>query len=142
MKKIFVSLIIVLFSLCINIQICFAGAENPNPDIPDRPVGDGTLKSIISGAEDFAREGASQEGVEEKLDELQPFSLTVTSIFITIGTILAVIYISIMGIKFMMGSVEEKAEIKENLIPFIIGCAVVFGAYIIWSIMVNIGRSL
>ena len=30
----------------------------------------------------------------------------------------------ILGIQFMMGSVEEKAKIKDSLIPFVIGCIV------------------
>ena len=46
-----------------------------------------------------------------------------------------------MGIKFMIGSVEEKAEIKAALVPFVIGCIVVFGAFGIWKIVVTIGNN-
>ena len=42
----------------------------------------------------------------------------------------------------MIGSAEEKAQIKDALIPFIIGCIIVFGAFGIWKIFVNIGNSL
>ena len=41
-----------------------------------------------------------------------------------------------------MGSIEEKAEIKTMLIPYIIGCVVVFGAFTIWKIVVDILQSM
>lgn len=42
----------------------------------------------------------------------------------------------------MLGSIEEKANIKESLIPFVIGCIVVFGAFGIWRIFVSLGQKL
>ena len=41
----------------------------------------------------------------------------------------------------MLGSVEEKADIKAAMVPFIIGCVVVFGAFGIWKIVVTIGNN-
>lgn len=38
-----------------------------------------------------------------------------------IGIFLGVIVICIIGIKYMLGSVEEKAQYKETMIPFIVG---------------------
>lgn len=64
------------------------------------------------------------------------------NILLIIGMAVAVVIASILGIKFMIGSMEEKAQIKESLIPFIIGCIVVFGAFGIWKIFINIGSSL
>ncbi len=32
-----------------------------------------------------------------------------------------------------MGSVEAKAQIKEKLIPYVVGCAIMFGAFGIWK---------
>ena len=55
-----------------------------------------------------------------------------------IGIIIAVIVGTILGIKFMIGSVEEKADIKKLLIPYIVGCIVVFGAFGIWKLVVTI----
>ena len=48
----------------------------------------------------------------------------------------------ILGIKFMIGSAEEKAQIKDALIPFVIGCIVIFGAFGIWKIFVTMGKNL
>lgn len=38
-----------------------------------------------------------------------------------IGVIVAVAVISVIGIKYMIGSVSEKAAFKENLVPYIAG---------------------
>lgn len=140
--KILFSTIAIIFIIFVHLPMCFAYEENPNPEIPSKPTGDSSLGDILSSAEGFVSEGAAQEGVQEKTDETHPFSITLTNILITIGTVLAVIYASVLGIKFMIGAAEEKAEVKESLIPFVIGCAIVYGGFAIWSIMVNIGRSL
>lgn len=46
----------------------------------------------------------------------------------TVGTIAAVITLIILGIKYMMGSAEEKAEYKKTLTPYIIGAVLVLAA--------------
>ena len=38
------------------------------------------------------------------------------------GIILGAIVLTIIGIKYMLGSVEEKAEYKQTMMPFIVGC--------------------
>lgn len=49
---------------------------------------------------------------------------------------------TIIGIQFMVASAEDKAKVKEALIPYVIGCAVIFGAFTIWSIAVNLGQNI
>ena len=44
------------------------------------------------------------------------------------GAIAGVIIIAIFGIKYMMGSLEEKAEYKKTMIPFIVGAVVLIAA--------------
>lgn len=46
----------------------------------------------------------------------------------TVGSIAAVIVLVVLGIKYMMGSAEEKAEYKKTLIPYIIGAVLIFAA--------------
>ena len=43
-----------------------------------------------------------------------------------IGSILSVVVLIGLGIKFMIGSAEEKAEYKESFKPYIIGAVMVF----------------
>ena len=43
-----------------------------------------------------------------------------------------------LGIQFMVGSVDQKAKVKDSLIPYIVGCFVIFGAFGIWKIVLTI----
>jgi len=72
---------------------------------------------------------------------LQSVSENLYNVFLSIGIITAVIIAAILGIKFMVGSVEVQAKVKESLIPFIVGCVVIFGAFGIWKIIVTLGNS-
>lgn len=52
----------------------------------------------------------------------------IVSIVTTIGIIVAVIVLLVLGIKYMMGSAAEKAEYKKTMIPYLIGAVLIFGA--------------
>ena len=43
----------------------------------------------------------------------------------SIAAIIAVVIVAILGIKYMLGSVEEKAEYKKSFMPLIVGIVVV-----------------
>lgn len=52
----------------------------------------------------------------------------IVAILQTVGIVLSVIVLIIIGIKYMMGSAEEKAEYKKTFMPYIIGAALIFAA--------------
>ena len=54
-----------------------------------------------------------------------------------IGTILSVAVIVVLGIKYMMGSAEEKAEYKKTMIPYFIGAILVFAAPQVAGVIYN-----
>ena len=56
----------------------------------------------------------------------------------TIGSIVSVFVLICLGIKYMLGSVEEKAEYKKTLMPYTIGAIFVFAASTIASVIYNI----
>ena len=43
-----------------------------------------------------------------------------------------------MAINFAIQSVEDKAKVKESMVPWIIGIFISFGAYGIWKITMTI----
>ena len=45
-----------------------------------------------------------------------------------VGILAAVIILMVLGIKYMMGSAEEKAEYKKTMMPYIIGAILIFAA--------------
>lgn len=55
-----------------------------------------------------------------------------------IGSISSVIALIIIGIKYVTGSVEEKAEYKQTLKPYLIGAILLFGITNILSMAVDV----
>lgn len=92
------------------------------------------LADMVSDAESFADKGAL------KYDQtaLQNFSKTFYNIMLTAGIFVAVIVGAILGIKFMTSSVGERAEVKKLLVPYVVGCVVVFGGFGIWNLVVTL----
>lgn len=90
--------------------------------------------SIIKAAESFA-EGEIEETLN--IEETNKNVNSVYNILLTIGIIISLIWGVVLGIKFIFGSMEGKAEIKKQLIPYIIWVCVIFGSFIIWSVVVN-----
>lgn len=66
----------------------------------------------------------------EKTDVIN-ISNSVIYIFSIIGSGVSVVTLIILGIKYMMGSLEQKAEYKKTLMPYIIGAVLIFGASVI-----------
>ena len=95
----------------------------------------GSLDDMIGDADKFLNSSAEPA---IKSSALQDFSNKFYNIFLTIGIIVAVIVGMVLGIKFMVGGAEEKANIKEVLVPYVVGCIVIFGAFAIWKLVVTI----
>lgn len=92
---------------------------------------------IIGGAENFLKSG---EGENTPLDEedFKNVSDVIYNVLLVVGIIAAVIVGLIIALKIITGSAGQKAETKELLIPYITGCVIIFGAFGIWKIVVNI----
>jgi len=101
-----------------------------------------TTSTTDAGVDDVISDGDSFIGLgkEDRIDvsNLRTFSRNIYNILLTIGIAVAVIFGSIIGIKYMLGSVEEKADIKSLLIPYIAGCVIIFGSFAIWKLVVTI----
>lgn len=95
------------------------------------------ISDVVKGGDSFISSGKNSKVTTIDESKLQKTSNTVYNILLIIGMCVAVIISGILGIKFMIGSIEEKAQIKEALIPFIIGCVVIFGAFGFWKIAVD-----
>lgn len=74
--------------------------------------------------------------------ELKETSDYMFKLLTAIGIVVMFLVGTIIGIKFMIASAEDKAKVKEALIPYVIGCAVIFGAFTIWSVVVDLGQDI
>lgn len=100
-----------------------------------------SISNIISGAQNFENDG--KQGYADNTINTQVLSDTSDLIYNTlliVGTCVAVIIAAVLGIQFITGSVEQKVKVKESLLPFIVGCVVLFGAFGIWRLVILLLR--
>ena len=74
--------------------------------------------------------------------KVEGFGANVVDIITTIGIIVAVVVLLVLGIKYMMGSASEKAEYKKTMIPYLIGAIIIFGASAIAKAVVAMANSI
>lgn len=71
------------------------------------------------------------------MQEVKSIGNKVIGVLQAIGIVVSVIVATILGIKYMLGSIEQKAEYKKTMLPYVIGSALIFGASTISYIIIN-----
>lgn len=69
---------------------------------------------------------------------VQPIINTIS----VIGIVVAVITLIVIGIKYITGSVSEKADYKKTMIPYVIGVVMLVGITQILRIIANLVASI
>lgn len=67
---------------------------------------------------------------------------TIVTIMQTVGIVVAIVILLVLGIKYMVGSAEEKAEYKKTMIPYIVGAILIFAATTIVNVVYQIANGL
>ena len=115
--KILSTLLIAILLVSMMGQVCFAGDYG----------------SLINEVD------TSGEGISEDVSGVKDLAGRIVKIIRNLAAILAVVILSIFGIKYMLGSLEERAEYKKSFIPLIIGVVVVLAAASIASLIFSVG---
>lgn len=63
---------------------------------------------------------------------------TIVGIIRTVGSVVAIIALVILGLKYMLGSTAEKAKYKESMIPYIIGMVMLLASVNILNILYKV----
>ena len=66
--------------------------------------------------------------VSNGVNSIENVGNSIIGILQVVGIVLSVIVLIVIGIKYMMGSAEEKAEYKKTMMPYIVGAALIFAA--------------
>ncbi len=66
----------------------------------------------------------------------------IIGIITTVGVVVAVVILLVLGIKYMMGSASEKAEYKKTMIPYLVGAILIFGASAITKVVVGLASGI
>ena len=88
--------------------------------------------AVVTGVSDPSTLTGEKVTGTEKITGIGNQIITILTI---VGTVVSVVVLIVLGIKYMMGSAEEKAEYKKTMMPYIIGAALVFAASAIAGIL-------
>lgn len=97
---------------------------------------DSLLGDSISSGKSFLQ-SASGTMSKDQEKSLKDTSNSIYNTLLMISFVVVAIVGIILGIKFMMAGVEEKADVKKSLIIFLIGTGVAYGAFGIWKVLVT-----
>lgn len=102
-------------------------SREPKPNFTD----------VLTNIEDYTpkQDDTDNSKVEEMTGKI-------LSIITSIGMVLAVIVPAILGVKYMLGSVEEKAEYKKGMIPYVVGAFLLFGICTFVKVLQQFGESI
>lgn len=102
----------------------------------------GFWSDVIKKGNEFIDESEAAANKQNKKtlneDEIKQDVNQFYNMIFMIGVVITVLVGAVLGIKFMMGSLEEQAKIKQMLIAYVIGCIVIFGAFGIWRTTVSL----
>lgn len=113
-----------------------ASSEETEDTLGTDTSGTKTIDETIKGAQDFISNADTTGTINESA--LQQNIGYIYNIFFACGMVVAVACGVFLGVKFMTSSVEGQAKVKELLIPYCVGCFIIFGAFGIWRIVINI----
>lgn len=106
----------------------------PNVSLAEDAEKKTSIGEIVSQGDSFVSKGK----ILVDQDKLNASQSQIFNILLAIGIVLTVIVGGYLGIKLMMASAEDKAKIKEMMIPYVLGCVVIYGAFGIWKIVITI----
>lgn len=98
---------------------------------------EGEWGNIFSQGENFINTG-KQGGSAINGSELQEETNVIYNLLFSLGVVLSVIVGAVLGITYIFGSIEQQVKVKETLVPYVVSCTIIFGAFGIWKLVLSI----
>ena len=67
---------------------------------------------------------------------------SIVSVIQVIGIIVTIVSLILIGIKYMTGSLEEKADYKKSMIPYLIGVFIFFSLTQLLGVIIKVSEGL
>lgn len=146
MKKICQSMVYIIFIVMIILFI-------PNNSFAGNIINGGNTTKTNTTKNSTSSSNSTSGGTtyDESLGDLDQYKGTtmdskklehmgkgILSVIQVIGTVLSVVILIIIGIKYMLGSVEEKADYKKTLVPYVVGAFILFTGTLISQLIYKI----
>ena len=93
-----------------------------------------SMKTNMSGV-DTVDSSLTNKGIGKVIN-------TIIGLLQVAGTGISLIVITMLGIKYIMASAGEKAEIKKQAIPIVVGCVLLFGAVNIMAAVEDMAQKI
>jgi hypothetical protein len=95
--------------------------------------------SALDRANKFIAKGkASASGAKGAVDEMSNQMLPIINLLVNIGAGVMVAVVTYMGIKYFTSTPDAQAKLKQQLIGVCVAGVVIFGAFGIWKMTLNI----
>lgn len=76
------------------------------------------------------------------VDKVVGLGQTIVTVMQTIGIVVAIVVLLVLGIKYMIGSAEEKAEYKKTMLPYVVGAVLIFASTTIVNVVYQLANGL
>ncbi len=86
--------------------------------------------------------GLTGEGANVNTEGITGLGNSIIAVVRIVGIVIAVVILLVLGIKYMMGSAEEKAEYKKSMIPYIVGAVLIFASTTIVGVVYDMAMAL
>ena len=129
-NNILVLVIIIMFCLTTNIQAAIPTQSTIESD----GGGTGAPTGEVIDPNDFKPTEMDDSTSQSIIDK----GAIIVNVIRTIGIIVTVVSLMLIGIKYMTGSIEEKADYKKSMIPYLIGVFMFFALTQVLSIIIQI----
>ena len=149
MSKILNKIMLIIALIAITNAVLIQSVQAVNSTFPQieyrQDSAEGTTQAdsvgdVFTGADGFITKGEKNQDNAGTFSEksLKKMSNSLFNILLTIGIVVAVIIGAYIGLQLIVGSVEQKAKVKETLVPYVVGCIIIGGAFTIWKLVITI----
>lgn len=101
-----------------------------------------TIVSLVTISYGFTIDELTGGGDKTGEYKIRDVGNNIVKILGTIGVIVSVVMLIALGIKYMIGSTEQRAEYKKTLLPYVIGATLLFSASTIAQIIFELAIKL
>lgn len=130
LSKVLTIILMIVMLLTLTTNVAFAAGEDEDADNTS------TIDTINPS-------GINPNYESGVVTDVQDIGADIVGVIQVAGSVIAAVIIIVIGIKYMMGSAEEKAEYKKTMIPYLVGAVLIFAgtniAGIVFEMTKNIG---
>ena len=128
--------IIVILHIIIMIGISFNAMVMAKEEIEIETISNVKIADVIDPTKDI---GAYDKVItDQSSNKVMAMGNKIIGAIQLIGSIVSVLTLVVLGIKYMTGSVEERAEYKKTMMPYVVGAVMVFAITNLLKILENV----